>query len=122
MKEAMINTTSANEHVPEIERRIKVIKERTRAEKASLPYTYLPIVMVAELINHVITWLNVFSAKTGVGVLSPRLIVMVNQLAYSEHCRCTYGTYVQTHEEGSNDTDEERTVDAMCLGPTGNNQ
>ena len=78
--------------------------------------------MVAELINHIVTWLNVFPAKTGVGMLSPRSIVMGNQLTYSEHCRCTYGIYVQTHEEGSSDTNEERAVDAICLGPTGNIQ
>ena len=33
-----INTTAANEHVPEIEHKIRHLKERCRAGKASLPF------------------------------------------------------------------------------------
>ncbi len=36
-----INTTAANEHVPEIERKIRHMKERCRALKALLPYDVL---------------------------------------------------------------------------------
>ena len=37
-----LNTTSANEHVPEIERTIRVIKERNRSSISGLPYTHYP--------------------------------------------------------------------------------
>ena len=122
IKAALLNTTLADEHVLEIERRIRVIKERMRAEKSSLPYTYLPIIMITELVNYVVTWLNVFPTGAGIGNLSPRSIATGTQLTYNEHCRCPFGTYVQTHEEGGNDTDKERSVDGICLGPTGNSQ
>ena len=37
-----VNLASANEHVPEIERRIRVVKERCRAIRHSLPYNRIP--------------------------------------------------------------------------------
>ena len=76
IKAALLNTTSIDEHVPEIERRIRVIKKRIRAEKSDLPYTYLPIIMIAELVNYVVTWLNVFATAVSVGDLSPHSIVV----------------------------------------------
>ena len=71
----LLNTTSAGELVPEIECRIRVIKERVRAEKASLLYTYYPIVMVVSMNNFVVTWLNVFPLANGIWNMSPRLII-----------------------------------------------
>jgi hypothetical protein len=37
-----VNTTSANEHVPEAERRIRVVKERVRENRHDLPFTRIP--------------------------------------------------------------------------------
>jgi len=37
-----LNITAANEHVPEIERGIRFLKERTRCVKSNLPYDYYP--------------------------------------------------------------------------------
>ena len=76
IKSALLNTTSTDEHVPEIERRIRVIKERTRAETSDLPYTYLPIIMIVELVSYVFTWSNVFPTEASVGDLSPYYIVI----------------------------------------------
>ena len=38
----VLNVTSREEHVPEIERHIRTIKERTRAQYATLPFKALP--------------------------------------------------------------------------------
>jgi len=38
----LVNLASANEHVPEIERRIRVVKERTRGSRHSLPFQRIP--------------------------------------------------------------------------------
>ena len=37
-----VNLASASEHIPEIERRIRVVKERCRAIRHSLPYNRIP--------------------------------------------------------------------------------
>ena len=39
---AEVNTTAAREHVAEIERAIRVIKERCRGILSTLPFKYLP--------------------------------------------------------------------------------
>ena len=43
------------------------------------------------------------------------------QLDYNKHVRAEFGEYVQTHEEHDSDM-YERTVGALCFGPTGNQQ
>ena len=37
-----VNITSINEHIPEIERKTRHVKERTRCIKAELPYAIMP--------------------------------------------------------------------------------
>ena len=43
------------------------------------------------------------------------------QLDYNKHVQAEFGEYVQTHEEHDADM-YHRTVGAICLGPTGNQQ
>ena len=38
-----VNTTAAREHVPEIERRIRTIKERVRATTSHFPFNLVPL-------------------------------------------------------------------------------
>jgi hypothetical protein len=45
------NTTAAREHVGEIERKIRVIKERARGTINTLPYKKLPRLMMIELLH-----------------------------------------------------------------------
>jgi hypothetical protein len=50
-----INTTARNEHVPEPERAIRLVKERTRGVEATLPFAGLPRVMIiVELVHFVV--------------------------------------------------------------------
>ena len=46
MLHVALNTTAAQEHVGEIEQKIKVIKERARGTFNTLPYKKIPRVMV----------------------------------------------------------------------------
>ena len=59
-----INLTSAKEHVPEIERFIRVMKERCRAMRSRFPYKRIPRRLVVAIVRHVSRWLNVFCPKT----------------------------------------------------------
>jgi len=120
----VVNTTAANEHVPEIERRIHLIKERGRGYLNTLPYKKIPQLMLVELIYHVVLWLNAFPMKSGVSTtLSPREIVYRHKLDFSKHCRAQFGEYVEVHEE-PNPTNSMATrgMPAIVLGPTGNQQ
>jgi hypothetical protein len=61
-----INTTMAEEHIPEVERKIRLIKERGRGTLNTLPFKKMPRLMLMELVYHVVLWLNSFPANSGV--------------------------------------------------------
>jgi hypothetical protein len=72
MPEVVLNTTAAREHVGEIERKIRVIKERARGAFNTMPYKKLPRVMVIELMHFCVMSREVGHLRkmesTGVGI------------------------------------------------------
>jgi hypothetical protein len=70
----MVNLASSNEHVPEIERRIRVAKEpRCRATRHSLPFERIPKLLTIHIVFHAFKLLNYFPTKGGVSdTLSPK--------------------------------------------------
>jgi Reverse transcriptase (RNA-dependent DNA polymerase)/Zinc knuckle len=117
-----LNVTSRDEHVPEAERRIRVLKERVRAVWNTLPFERMPARMIIELIYCCNFWLNCFPAADGISdTLSPRAIIDGTNIDYRRHCKLQFGEYVQTHEPHDN-TMVPRTIGAIALRPTGNDQ
>jgi hypothetical protein len=119
-----INTTAAREHVGEIERRIRVIKERARGTISVLPYEALPKLMVIELLHFCVMWLNAFPVKSGISEkFSPRELVSRHKLDAKLHCKSPFGAYCEVHTDPDiTNTTEPRTRWAICLGPTRNLQ
>ncbi|KMZ58833.1 hypothetical protein ZOSMA_7339G00010, partial [Zostera marina] len=119
-----VNLASANEHVPEIERRIRVVKERARAVRHSLPYNRIPKLLTIFIVFYVVTMLNYFPSKGGVSaVLSPKTIMTGKTLDYKKHLSLKVGQYCQVHEEETpRNSQKERTRGAIALGPSGNEQ
>ncbi len=119
-----VNTTAAKEHVPEVERRIRLIKERGRGILNTLPFKKMPQIMLIELIYHVVLWLNAFPTKSRVSeTLSPREIVMQHKLNFTKHCKAQFGSYCEAHDEPvPMNTMVSRSTPAIVLGPTGNLQ
>jgi len=117
-----LNTVARQEHVPEVERYIRTLKERVRSHYNTMPFTPMPPRMIIELVHYCNFWLNCFPNEDGVSrSLSPRLIVTGNHINYVKHCKLEFGEYVQTHEEHNNTMDP-RTIGAIALRPTGNAQ
>jgi hypothetical protein len=117
-----LNTVSNDEHVPEVERHIRTIKERARCVYNTLPFNRMPARIVTEMIYYSTFWLNSFPAADGISdTLSPRAIVVGTRLDYAKHCQLEFGSYVQTHEEHDNSM-ATRTTGAIALRPTGNDQ
>jgi hypothetical protein len=58
-----LNLASANEHVPDYERKIRVIKERVRAVIYSIPFNALPARMLTHAVLFVVKQLNLFPVK-----------------------------------------------------------
>jgi hypothetical protein len=117
-----LNTVANDEHVPEAERYIRTIKDRTRSVYNSLPFQRMPARMIVEMVSYSVFWLNSFPALDGISpTLSPRALVTGSNITYDKHCRLEFGTYVQTHEEHDNSMIP-RTTGAIALRPTGNAQ
>ena len=57
-EEENINTTSINEHVPEIELKNRVIKEHARALISTFSFKKIPVRIIIELIWFVGLWIN----------------------------------------------------------------
>ena len=117
-----VNITAKEEHVPEIERQQRVIKERARAVIQTLPYQNIPRKMRISLIHNVVYWLNNVP-KMGQDY-SPRDLIFGEQvLNYNTVCRIPFGAYAQVHDDQSiTNTMESRMTGAICLGSTGNAQ
>jgi hypothetical protein len=60
----------------------------------------MPPVMVIEMVQASVFWLNAFSYHRVVSDdISPRGIVTGQYIDYTKHCKYEYGEYVQVHEE-----------------------
>ena len=69
-----VNIGSKEEHVPEVERQNRVIKERARAIVQMLPYRKIPKKIRITLKQYVVFWLNNVPKENQVS--SPREIIM----------------------------------------------
>jgi hypothetical protein len=119
-----LNTTAASEHVPDVERQIRFIKERSRAIRSTLPFKALPGRIIIELVYYATLWLNAFPPSSGVSdTYSPRTIMTGTTLDFAKHCKLPFGAYAEAHEEyPQTNTMTEGTRAVICLGPTGNFQ
>eukprot|EP00804_Cyclotella_cryptica_P028417 CCRYP_014200-RA/>CCRYP_014200-RA protein AED:0.36 eAED:0.36 QI:0/0/0/1/0/0/3/0/238 len=73
----IVNITAKNEHVPEIERKIRHVKGRVRCIKADLPYDILPNVVIKRMVLHAGLFINAYVDKQGISdEFSPREIIL----------------------------------------------
>jgi hypothetical protein len=59
----VVNLSSANEDVPEIERRFRVVKECFRATRHSLPFQWIPKITTVHIVLNVVKLLNFFQPR-----------------------------------------------------------
>jgi len=121
---AEINTTAAREHVGEIERQIRLVKERTRATTSVLPFKSLHRQLTIHLVYFSVFWLNAIPNKKGISEhYSPREIVTHKEVDHNLHCRVEFGAYVEAHDDPVITNDMvSRTRPSIALGPAGNRQ
>jgi len=112
-----INFANPNEHVPDIERSIRVIKERIRSTYHRLPFYRMTRTMVKVLVCESAKKLNFFPVKGGISpYFSPRMILHQRSLDYSKHCKYSFGSYVQAHDDPSiKNSNAPRTLDCLYL-------
>jgi hypothetical protein len=119
-----INTTAAREHVGKIKCFIRTIKECSRALMSDLPCMPLPCQVVIHLVYFAVIWLNSLPATARVSdKYSPQEIVLGRKLNFEKHCKTTFGSYVEAHDDLTiTNTMHPQTFPGIFLGPTGNSQ
>ena len=120
----MDNLMSDNKHIPKIERRILVVKERCRATRHSLPFMRLPVIFTFNILLNNVNILGYSPTTAGISTtISPRAIMTGETLNYKRHMAIPFEQYFQIHEEETpcNST-RPRTRDAICMGTRGNKQ
>jgi hypothetical protein len=81
-----LNTTAANEHVSEIERHIRTIKDSTRSTYRMLPFRHLPRIVLIHLIKNAVFWLNALPTNDGITrTYSPRYVMTGQHVQASKH-------------------------------------
>ena len=102
------NPTAADEHVAEVERMIRVVKERIQALCSRMPWNEaIPKLMMRETVKNSVMMINAFPLKSGINnYLSPCNIVTGKTLDYKTHFHLPFGDYAQVHqnEEPRNST------------------
>ena len=80
----VLNTTSNDEHVPDIERHIRTMKERVRSTYNMLPFKKMPQRLVIEMVSASTFWWNSFPPEGGVSETgSPWAIVTGMEIDYT---------------------------------------
>ena len=118
-----LNLSSASEHVPEIERKIRVIKERVCAVVYSLSVNSLPTKVITHALLFVTKQLNLFPVKGGIYTqFSPKQI-LTGEVVHYKFCSLPFGQYCQISEEDTpRNSLAARTQGAIALGTSGNLQ
>jgi hypothetical protein len=115
-----LNCASRDEHIPEIERYIRTVKERTRCNCNMCPFKKLPSRIIIEMVYCSIFWLNMFPRTDGISTtIRPRTLVAGHNLDFNKHCHLEFGTYAQVHKQHDNSM-ATQTTGAIALRPTGN--
>ena len=124
MNTVTVNTTAAREHVPEVERVIRDIKNRARAVLSVLPYDYYHRQIIIYLVYFVVRMINAVPSKVGISkILSPSEIVQGRKIDYRVHCRFPFGAYVEASSDNViTNTMEPRTEPCIAIGTSGNIQ
>ena len=104
-----VTICAAIQHVKQIERAIRTLKERVRCCWVSLPYTKAPKLMIDENVTDTISCLNDLPHKEGIScTLSPTIIVLGRNKVDCQRLKVTFGAYcevyVGTKERWSNYT------------------
>ena len=118
-----VNTTGAGQHVPNVERKIRVIKERCRGILNTLGFR-LNKNILKWLVYYAVSRINLLPTSTSMSRISPREQFTGRKADYNRDVRVSFGQYCQVNVPDSVDKNnlKSRTDGAIALLPTGNLQ
>jgi hypothetical protein len=118
------NIAAADDHVAEVERSIRTVKERVRSLLQGLPFKRVPKLVIRAAVAQAHTSLNQFpNANSASSTISPLTIMTGSPLPNYHDLRIEFGSYAQIFEANDpTNTMDTRTTGAIALNPTGNTQ
>ena len=106
-----------DEHVPDIERAIRTIKERSRCTTSSLPYERIPKVMIIANLEDKCHWLNAFAPQDYICPnISPAGMILGEQPVDFNNLKLDFGQYCEVHD-GTDNSQRPRSIGAIALRP-----
>ena len=116
-----VEIAARGEHVGDIERNVRTVKERCRCTTTSLPYKRVPRIMIDANIEDKIHWLNEFTPRDYIHpTMGPSGMILGIENVNVKHLRINYGAYCQVYETTKNDISSKRSVGAIALRPRNN--
>ena len=94
-----LNLASASKHVPEIERKIRVIKERVCAVIYGMPFNAVPPIIVVHAVLFVSKQLSLFPVKGGISAHYSATQIMSREVVHYNFCSMPFGLYCHILEE-----------------------
>ena len=119
-----LNVCATEDHLYEIERSIRTVKERCRCTLAGIPFNRITKLMCKQLVENAVENLNQFTSRDGIADNMSTLTMMTGRPfpEYSEFS-LEFGSYVQVFEDNDpTNTMKLRTTPAIALDPTNNLQ
>jgi len=118
----LINPSGPGQHVPVVERKIRVVKERVRATLQSIPYQ-LMFSLLRYLVEYVTLMLNFEPNSTREDPTSPYELFRGLKVDYKRQLRISFGDYAECHNPHiTSNTVRRRTDPCLALLPTLNAQ
>ena len=115
-------TTAAQEHIPNIERLIRLIRDRLRCITYYFHFTSVPNMVLIHILYSVNMMLNEFSRESGVtGYFSPRKLVIGRTINCLKDCHADIDVYVDSSTDVMVTYNlTPRTHSCIALGMSGN--
>jgi Reverse transcriptase (RNA-dependent DNA polymerase) len=113
--------TTGDEAVGQIERKIRTVKERLRAVICTLPFK-ITDQLLDWLSQAVVYSINSMPTSTSTDRRSPREKVYGKMISASKDLKYGFGDYVQVGRQSTDNSMRERTIGALALMPTGNDE
>ena len=118
-----MNPTATRKNVPEIERKIRIIKERAQSIRIKILFKRTPNRIIIELLKFVVMWFRAFLVKSGVSyAFIPHTIMNGTTLDWQKHCKASFGAYWEVHEDNrplnNITTSKHKMLSALAQAPT----
>lgn len=119
----IINIVSPGQHVGQIERKNRQIKERCRSVLSSLPYILVSSLLVY-LVGYVVQRINMFPTKSKLDRISPAESFLGRKIDFLRDLRFEFGEYVQMNNPNITPLNsmQVRTEGGIALMASGNAQ